>query len=76
MFLHLCSAVTLLAHATVGTGIDLAIDTLCSGPYGMLLSNLDMGYGSRPWAAQALLQKVSSFTTIWNMKSAAKVCPC
>lgn len=62
-----------LFFAPAGSGTDLAIDCMGGGPYGLLVSNADMGYGSRPWGAQALTTDVSSFLTAWNIKSQVKV---
>jgi hypothetical protein len=58
-----------------GTGSDLAVDAIGAGPYGLLMTNLDMGYGSRPWAAPSLIPEVSSFWTLWNVKSQVKASP-
>ena len=56
-----------------GTGVDLAVQTMAAGPYGLLLSNVHVGYGSRPWGAMATVQLASSFMTVWNLNSQAKV---
>lgn len=57
-----------------GSGVDLSIDAMASGPYGMLLSNVDVGYGSRFWGPQVLTTTdVASFMTAWNVKSQVKV---
>lgn len=60
----------------VGTGIDLAIQTMGAGPYGLLVSNVDVGYGSRPWGQMGTVQSASSFMTVWNMDSQVKVRVC
>jgi hypothetical protein len=57
-----------------GTGADLAIQTMAAGPYGLLLSNVNVGYGSRPWGQVGTTQSASSFMTVWNMNSSVKVC--
>jgi hypothetical protein len=47
---------------------------MASGPYGLLLSNVDVGYGSRFWGPQVLTTTdVASFMTAWNVKSQVKV---
>lgn len=58
---------------SVGTGLDLAIQTMGAGPYGLLVSNVDVGYGSRPWGQMGTVQSASSFMTIWNMDSQVRV---
>lgn len=69
-----CSTVLLAALALhAGTGVDLAVQTMAAGPYGLLLSNVNVGYGSRPWGQMATVQSASSFMTVWNMNSQAKV---
>ncbi|KAF6262421.1 hypothetical protein COO60DRAFT_1676006 [Scenedesmus sp. NREL 46B-D3] len=56
------------------SGVDLSIDAMASGPYGMLLSNVDVGYGSRFWGPQVLTTTdVASFMTAWNVKSQVKM---
>lgn len=56
-----------------GTGVDLCIETMNGGPYGLLLSNLHMGYGSRPWGQNALnVIDATSFNTFWNIRSNSK----
>jgi hypothetical protein len=60
--------------ATAGTGSDLVIQTMAAGPYGLLLSNVNVGYGSRPWGQVGTVQSASSFMTVWNMNSSVKVC--
>jgi hypothetical protein len=54
--------------------MDLAIQTMAAGPYGLLLSNVNVGYGSRPWGQMGTVQSASSFMTVWNMNSQVKVC--
>jgi hypothetical protein len=57
-----------------GSGVDLSIDAMASGPYGLLLSNVDVGYGSRFWGPQVLsTTDVASYMTAWNVKSQVKV---
>ena len=56
-----------------GTGTDLAIQTMGAGPYGLLVSNVNVGYGSRPWGQMGTVQSASSFMTVWNMASQVKV---
>lgn len=56
-----------------GTGSDLAIQTMAAGPYGLLLSNVNVGYGSRPWGQAGTVQSASSYMTVWNMNSTVKV---
>lgn len=62
-----------LFRVCAGTGTDLAIQTMAAGPYGLLLSNVDVGYGSRPWAQMGTTQSASSFMTVWNMNGQVKV---
>jgi hypothetical protein len=46
---------------------------MAAGPYGLLLSNVNVGYGSRPWAQMGTTQSASSFMTVWNMNGQVKV---
>lgn len=62
-----------LFRVCAGTGTDLAIQTMAAGPYGLLLSNVNVGYGSRPWAQMGTTQSASSFMTVWNMNGQVKV---
>lgn len=49
---------------------------MAAGPYGLLLSNVNVGYGSRPWGQMGTTQSASSFMTVWNLNSQVKVCFC
>ncbi len=56
-----------------GTGVDLDIESLYAGPYATLVSNVDLGYGSRPWGQYGAGTESSSFNTYWNIKSSIMV---
>lgn len=65
-----------ISPAAAGSGLDLAIDALYGGPYGLLISNVDAGYGSRPWGSQGLTTDAAAFMTVWNMHSVMQVREC
>lgn len=44
-----------------------------AGPYGLLVSNVNAGYGGRPWGQSNTAQAASSFMTLWNMASNTRV---
>lgn len=46
---------------------------MAAGPYGLLISNVDVGYGSRPWGQMGTVQSASSFMTVWNLDSTVTV---
>ncbi len=49
--------------------MDLAVVSLYGGPYGTLVSNVDVGYGSRPWGGTSMGTSAASFLTWWNLHS-------
>ena len=77
LVLHQAFSVLTAIHgsscSSAGSGTDLSIDTFHGGPYGLLSSNNDYGYGSRPWGMVGTAAEASSFNTIWNMHSYTKV---
>ena len=54
-------------------GAKYRVELLCTKILGMLLSNVNGGYCGRPCGQMATVQSASSFVTVWNMNSQAKV---
>jgi len=51
-----------------GAGTDLRVEALYGGPYATLVTNVDIGRGSRPFGPLWNGQRPSSYMTYWNIR--------